>query len=193
MTLCVTPSVAPVAVCFWSPAWNAAVSWLKMIGNRGPARNVPAGMALLKGATLWPQRRLVMKLVSKADSAVAIWVSWIAGSYTVKSGLAPSELAMPALAPVFNGVGSKPPTGMPWAPSEMTRTTSELSSPIRIASWRVSCQISCASGSLVVRGLATLGRGIGSLLLRNWAFWTSLSSCVTFPKLSWGTAFDWSM
>ena len=47
---------------------------------------------------------------------------------------APSELATPALAPVLSGVGSKPPIGMPWAPKAITRTTSELSRPIRIAS-----------------------------------------------------------
>ncbi len=99
---------------------------------------------------------------------------------------------MPA-PPTFKGVGSKPPIGMPWAPSEMTRTTSELSRPILIASWSVTSQISCASGSLVVRGLATLGIGSASVLLRNCACWTSLSSCGIVPRLSWGTAFDWSM
>ena len=78
--LCVTPSKAPVAVRFWTPVWNVAVSWSKMIGNRGPATNVPAEIALLNGATLWPQSMLVVKLVSKFESAVAIWVSWIAGS-----------------------------------------------------------------------------------------------------------------
>jgi hypothetical protein len=50
--LLVTPSKAPVAVLFWTPVVSWKVSWLKMIGNRGPAMNVPAEIALLKGATL---------------------------------------------------------------------------------------------------------------------------------------------
>ena len=52
---------------------------------------------------------------------------------------------------------------MPWAPSEMTRTTSELSRPIRIASGSVMCQISSASGFSVVRGWAILGSGGGQV------------------------------
>ena len=190
--LWVTPSRAPVAVRFWRPVEKAAVSWSKTTGYRAPATNVPAEIALLNGEMLWPQSRLVVKLVSKFESAWAIPVSWIAGSYTVWSGLAPRALEMPA-PPTFRGVGSNPPIGMPWAPSEITRTTSELSRPTRIASGSVISQISCASGSLVVRGLATLGRGRGKELPMNCACWTSLSSCAIVPRFSWGTAFDWSM
>ena len=40
----------------------------------------PAVSELLIGVVLWPQRMLVVKLASKAASAEAIWVSWIAGS-----------------------------------------------------------------------------------------------------------------
>ena len=72
-----------------------------------------------------------------------------------------------ALAPVFKGVGSKPPIGMPWAPKAMTRTISELSRPIRIACWSVIGQISCASGSLVVLGLASFGSCSGMVALRR--------------------------
>ncbi len=69
-----------MAVLFDTPEENVAVSWSKMTGNLAPAMNVPAVIALLNGVTLWPQSRLVVKLVSKLDSAVAICVSWIAGS-----------------------------------------------------------------------------------------------------------------
>ena len=56
---------------------------------------------------------------------------------------------------------------MPWAPKAITRTISELSSPIRIACCKVIGQTSCASGSLVVRGLATLGNCICSELVEQ--------------------------
>ena len=152
----------------------------------------PADNELLTGVVLWPQRMLVVKLASKTARALAIWVSWIAGSYTDESVPAPSELATPAPAPVFSGVGSKPPTGMPWAPSEMTRTTSELSRPIRIASGNVRCQISSASGDSVVRGRAILGGAIGRLPVKL-ACLTSLSSAPMVPIGSRGTDLDWSM
>ena len=93
---------------------------------------------------------------------------------------------------MFKGVGSKPPSGMPWAPREMTRTTSELSRPIRIASGSVMCQISSASGFSVVRGLASLGVGAARLPVKL-ACLTALSSAAMFPMLSWGTGLDWSM
>ena len=68
--------------------------------------------------------------------------------------------------------------------------TSALSSPIRIASWRVIGQTSWASGSLVVRGLATFGSCNGKLALKKSACLTSLSSNAIFPRLSWGTGLD---
>ena len=126
----------------------------------------------------------MVNAVSNWESAEAIWVSWMAGSYTDWSVPAPRELATPAEAPVFKGVGSKPPMGMPWAPKAMTRTISELSRPIRMASCSFIGQISCASGSLVVRGLEILGTWRGMVALRRSALLISLSSSATRPRLS---------
>ena len=59
-----------------------------------------------------------------------------------------------------------------------------------MASCRVICQTSSASGSLVVRGLWTLGICIVKLLLRKSACLTSLSSKAVAPIGSWGTVLD---
>ncbi len=188
------PIKAPVAVRFESPIWNVAESLTDTIGYRVPVRlSEPPCTPLLNGWLESPHSKLVVNAVSKFDSAVAIWVSRIAGSYTDWSVPEPSELAMPAPAPVFNGVGSNPPIGMPWAPKAITRTISELSRPIRIASGKVIGQTSCASGSFVVRGFDTRGICIGSELLRRVAFLTSESSSAARPMLSWGTCLDSSI
>jgi hypothetical protein len=152
------------------------------MGNLVPVKlSEPPWTPLLKGVTLFPQRMLVVKAVSKFASAVAIWVSRSAGSYTDCKVPAPKELATPALAPVFKGVGSKPPIGMPWAPKAITRTTSELSRPILIDCWRVIGQISCASGSLVVLGLDSRGVWSGMVAESISALLISLSSSATRP------------
>ena len=155
--------MAPVAVRFWSPVWNGRGVLVEDDRELRRRRvNVPAEMALLNGATAVPPEQ--------AGGEVGVEGREGGGDLglldrrVVDRGQRAGPRARSPAGPVFNGVGSKPPTGMPWAPSEMTRTTSELSRPIRIASWRVICQISCASGSLVVRGRVDLGHGDGSEL-----------------------------
>ena len=78
--LWVTPIWAPVAVRFWTAAWNWAVSWMKTTGTLPAWVKAPAWNPLLNGVSLWPHNRLVVKAVSKVESACAIWVSWMAGS-----------------------------------------------------------------------------------------------------------------
>ncbi len=188
------PIKAPVAVRFDRPIWKVAESFTETMGYRVPvSESEPPCTPLLNGWVALPQRMLVVKAVSKFESAVAIWVSRIAGSYTDWRVPEPSELATPAPAPVLRGVGSNPPIGMPWAPKAITRTISELSRPIRMHSGRDIGQTSCASGSLVVRGFDTLGIWKGSELLRRVAFLTSESSSAARPMLSWGTGLDSSI
>ena len=93
---------------------------------------------------------------------------------------------------VFSGVGSKPPIGMPWAPSEITRMTSELSRAILMDSGRLRYQISWASGLSGVRGGSTCGIWTGEWA-RKLACRTSRSSRAFSPTTSWGTVLDWSM
>ena len=51
------------------------------MGNLVPVKlSEPPWTPLLNGVVLLPQRMLVVKAVSKFERAVAIWVSWIAGS-----------------------------------------------------------------------------------------------------------------
>ena len=152
--LWVTPIWAPVAVRFWTAAWNWAVSWMKTIGDAPRRVKAPAWNPLLNGVVaVAPQQAGRQGGVEGRERLRDLGL--LDGGVVDRGQRAGPELHDPA--PVFRGVGSKPPIGMPWAPSEMTRTTSELSRPILIASWRVIGQISCASGSLVVLGFAILG------------------------------------
>ena len=71
---------APVADRFCNVDWKVALSCTNSSGYRAPVLTTPAEIELLIGVVLWPQRMLVVKLASKTARAVAIWVSWIAGS-----------------------------------------------------------------------------------------------------------------
>ena len=72
-----TLSMVEAAVELVGPALTAeAVDEILRVGRDLLAHPVE----LLTGVVLWPQRSWVVKLASKAARAVAIWVSWIAGS-----------------------------------------------------------------------------------------------------------------